>query len=96
MPDRRRSHRKKAFLAAYLVLEDRPAPVFCLVRDVSPQGARLELIEGGTSLPEAFVLSIGGRDRLYHAEVTWRQPNEVGVRFLAKVLGSQPAWSEAS
>ena len=83
MPEQRRTFRKRAFMAAYVLAIDAPTPLFCLVRDMSQTGARLELSEG-TVLPGTFELHITGRRRVYRAEVIWRRAEEVGIRFLAR------------
>ena len=95
MPEQRRTYRKRSFMAAYVGMRDASTPLFCLVRDVSPTGARLELI-GAPDLPDRFDLTITGRDRLYSAEVVWRRSNQIGVRFVAKALASDAALCRAS
>ena len=57
MIERRRAVRTKVFLAAQIRTARRPPLVFdCVVRDVSPLGARLELRDTST-LPNIFELT---------------------------------------
>lgn len=85
MPEQRQSSRKRSYKAAYVCAVDGAAPVFCLVRDMSTWGARIGFVDGAT-VPATLDLHIGGKNRVYRAEVVWRRPAEVGVRFTAKAL----------
>lgn len=96
MPEKRRTFRKRAFMAAYVCAPEASAASFCLVRDLSSTGARIAFINGA-ALPGTFDLQITGRSRIYRAEVIWRRPDEAGVRFLAKTSGADlPVLSQAS
>lgn len=90
VPEQRRTSRKRSFRAALVGRETAPAASFCLVRDLSPSGAKLAGIDVA-GLPDTFELQISGRDRWYRAEVVWRGEAEVGVRFAAEVPRSDPA-----
>jgi len=56
----------------------------CMMRDVSPGGARLQ-IDGGVTVPELFTLMLsklnGKLNR--HCVVSWRKDSEAGVRFVS-------------
>ncbi|HEX4767371.1 MAG TPA: PilZ domain-containing protein [Lichenihabitans sp.] len=81
MHSRRRSYRKKTYLAAFATRGGDHPSLFCMVRDLSPQGARLSLLDGRT-LPDTLDLEINGRAKRLHARVVWRRDDEVGVIFL--------------
>ena len=83
MQDQRRSPRKSSFLAAYASEGSGSPTLFCMVRDVSSRGARLE-IDRAVRLPERFELHINGRERVLHVEVSWRNDTNVGVRFVSQ------------
>src|SRR5262249_52985065 len=81
MIERRRSVRTKVFLAAQIRTVRRPPLVIdCLVRDVSPLGARLELRDT-SALANIFELTFDSGRTLRVCHVVWRTPTDVGVEF---------------
>lgn len=88
MPEQRETSRKRAYMAAYGCAADGGPPLFCLVRDISARGARIGFVDT-TTFPARLDLHIGGRNRVYQAEVVWRRRSEVGVRFTAKTAARQ-------
>jgi hypothetical protein len=56
----------------------------CLVRDISPTGAKLEL-ESISALPREFELEVPQRRAVYPCELKWRRQNAAGVRFKENV-----------
>ena len=83
MIERRRAVRTKVFLAAQIRTTRRPPLVIdCVVRDVSPLGARLELRDTST-LPNIFELTLDSGRTLRACHVVWRTPTDVGVEFSA-------------
>ncbi len=52
----------------------------CLVKDISTNGARLE-VDAPETLPDCFRLHYGG-DKRPKCSVRWRNGNEMGVQFL--------------
>ena len=57
----------------------------CVLSDISDQGARID-VQDSAVLPEHFVLllSANGAARR-NCQVVWRKPNQVGVKFQAKL-----------
>ena len=94
MSEQRRTSRKGSFRAAFIGAEAAPSASFCLIRDLSPSGAKLVAIDA-VELPDRFDLQISGRDRWYRAEVVWRRNAEVGVKFVADVPCSGQALASA-
>ncbi len=90
MLSRRRSYRKKTYLAAFAARSGDHPSLFCMVRDLSPQGARLSLLDGQT-LPDTLDLEINGRTERLRARVVWRRDDEAGVIFLDKTQASPRA-----
>ena len=80
--DRRAVSRKKAFRIAFAGGTDVPEPCFCLIRDMSPAGAMIEVGEAET-LPACFELQLNGNRRSFRAEVRWRQHTMIGLSFAA-------------
>ncbi len=66
----------------------------CLVKDISTNGARLQLPDTGKKLPDCFRLDYGGDERP-KCSVRWRNGNEMGVQFLLRSQLS-PQQSRAS
>jgi hypothetical protein len=60
----------------------------CVVREVSPAGARLE-VDDNWSLPEAFWLRIVGDTAMHFCKIAWRHGASVGVHF---VTGHDGDW----
>lgn len=54
--------------------------VDCIVRDISPGGARLEFLEP-VNLPKEFRLYIVSADLTLPAAGVWQRRNEAGIRF---------------
>ena len=81
MIERRRAVPTKVFLAAQIRTDRRPPLVIdCVVRDVSPLGARLELRDTST-LRNIFELTFDAGRTLRACHVVWRTPTDVGVEF---------------
>jgi hypothetical protein len=77
--DRRKERRVKMLKAGKVVLTDCLA-VNCAVRDISPNGARLEF-EGPVALPETFSLRLVSAELDIPATVIWQRRLEAGIRF---------------
>ncbi len=80
MDERRRSARSVVFKPAQLLAEDRRKVVGCTVRDLSAEGACLD-IESNERLPQHFRLSLDWFRSLRRCEVRWRSASRVGVAF---------------
>src|SRR5262245_27325032 len=79
--NRRKSARQKVFLDGRIYFNNRQSTVDCLVRDFSPDGAKLKVSEA-VAIPETIDLYILARDETYHAKVRWRRGVDVGVSFI--------------
>ncbi len=55
----------------------------CLVKDISTNGARLQLHVTQEKLPDCFRLDYGGEEHP-KCSVRWRNGNEMGVQFLLR------------
>lgn len=64
------------------VLLDSKTLVFCVVRDLSRDGAKIRLARP-IILPDTFELMIAAHDlRLYHVQLRWQRGDFAGVAFL--------------
>ena len=80
MEERRRSVRQKCRLRGRIYFYDGRKSVPCGIRDISYEGARIELLEP-IDIPDAIDLYIPQKHRTMHASVRWRHGNRIGVSF---------------
>lgn len=78
--ERRRSTRRRV-LKSGRILIDGKSVITCTVRNMGPDGVRLE-VPSVLGIPDSFVLEISGESRR-QARVTWRQEKALGVELLA-------------
>ena len=90
MSEHRRETRQRVFLKGRITFNNGASSLDCLVRDLSPTGARLAMSET-TTLPEAFDLYIAQKDKTYRATLRWRREDGVGVAFPEAVAAAAPA-----
>lgn len=79
-PERRRIARQKSFLRGVVSFNNQRSALDCLIRDVSPYGARLVFAEA-VSIPDAIDLYIPQKGQTLRAQVIWRHIQEIGVAF---------------
>ena len=72
--------RLRAILGARIIFANGNSTMDCLIRDISPSGARLEL-GGSVSVPDRFNLFVPQKQKTFRATIKWRRLNEVGVVF---------------
>jgi hypothetical protein len=87
--ERRRAARQKSFLRGTVHFNNRRSVLDCLVRDVSPYGARL-IFSDVVSTPDTMELHIPQKDETLRTHVIWRYGREVGVAF-AHIMKTQQA-----
>jgi len=80
MSEHRREIRQRTFLKGRIIFNKGASSMDCLVRDMSPSGARLSLSET-TTLPDAFELYIPQKDKTYRSTLAWRRLDSIGVTF---------------
>ena len=80
MPHDRRSERRQKVLKEGKVLLADKTFIECIVRDISPGGARVEFA-GPVSLPREFRLHIVSADLTVPATFAWQRRLEAGIRF---------------
>jgi PilZ domain-containing protein len=90
MDERRIGNRHKSFLQGRVYYNNRRASLDCLVRDISPTGARLKF-PGPVTAPEFVELYIPNKDEFYQAQVQWNRGDEIGVHFIRDEAESAPA-----
>ena len=83
MDDKRSGSRTRSFLKGQIVFNNRMSTMDCLVRDISPTGAKLMLAEG-LAIPDMFELVIPQKGKTFRARLSWRRGDEIGVAFSRK------------
>jgi hypothetical protein len=78
--ERRRTARQKSFLRGMVHFNNRRSVLDCLIRDISPYGARL-IFSDAIGTPDTLDLHIPQRDQTLRTHVIWRHGREVGVAF---------------
>ena len=78
--ERRRTARQKSFLRGMIYFNNRRNAVDCLVRDISPYGARL-IFSDAVTTPDVLELYIPQKEQTLRVHVIWRHGQEVGVAF---------------
>jgi hypothetical protein len=77
--DRRRFPRTRCFKGARIVASGHDV-VTCIVRNVSAEGARLQLA-GIVALPDEFDLCFDSGRRVRQCRMMWRTESDVGIWF---------------
>jgi hypothetical protein len=80
MGERRKAARQKSFLRGCIYFNNRRNAVDCLVRDISPTGARL-IFSDAITTPDVVDLYIPQKEQTLRAHVSWRHGSELGVGF---------------
>src|SRR3954469_8849105 len=78
--ERRRITRQKRFLRGMIQFNNRRSVVDCLIRDISPYGARL-IFSDAVTTPDVLELYIPQKEQTLRVQVIWRHGQEVGVAF---------------
>jgi hypothetical protein len=89
MEERRRTVRERTYLGGVVAFNRQASTMDCLVRNLSPRGAKLAL-DGTGILPDSFDLNIERKERSYRARLVWRRFNDVGVAFIDGRVGAKP------
>ncbi|MBV8963327.1 MAG: PilZ domain-containing protein [Hyphomicrobiales bacterium] len=76
--------RSRSFLKATIRFYHRNVTIDCIVRDISPTGAKLE-VDRTHVLPQEFDLEVPQRSAVYPCELKWRKENSAGVHFKENV-----------
>lgn len=79
--DEHRAHQRiRSYLRGEIVHSGGRIRLECTVRDLSPEGARIQ-VAGDITLPDPFELHIPQRGMAEKSHIVWRHGNETGVHF---------------
>jgi PilZ domain len=84
MQERRKTIRNRTFLGGVVAFNKRSSTLDCVVRNFSPEGARI-VFDAAVTLPDEFDLEIRQKERAFRARTIWRGETEAGVAFLDNV-----------
>jgi len=79
-PERRIQRRGRVLKAGKIVFNSNQSVIDCVIRDLSPGGARVQLTQAG-EIPDAFGLFVVNAGVIYPASILWRSRTEHGVIF---------------
>jgi hypothetical protein len=89
MTERRAVPRQRTFLRGVLSFHFGNSSEDCLIRNLTEEGARLELPH--PNAPDAFELLIPARELRRRAHAVWRNGGQIGVRFDAEAAAAAKA-----
>jgi hypothetical protein len=78
--DSRASPRRRRLNGAKIVFNNNASVIDCVVRDISPQGARIR-VASPIGIPDRFDLRIDRSGTTYPSKVAWRSNDQIGVTF---------------
>src|SRR4051812_17119734 len=78
--ERRKTARQKSFLRGTTYFNNRRNAADCLIRDISPYGARL-IFSAAVTTPDVLDLYIPQKEQTLRIHVIWRHGQEVGAAF---------------
>ena len=84
-PNRRSANRSRTYKAGKIISLNFAMTFDCLVRDMSPSGARLA-IDSVLGLPAEFFFFLPGDRLVARARIAWRAPAQVGIQFLEALV----------
>jgi hypothetical protein len=87
--ERRRTARQKSFLRGMVYFNNRRSVADCLIRDISPYGARL-IFSDTITTPDIIDLYIPQKEQTLRSHVIWRIGHDVGVAF-PQAVQTEPA-----
>ena len=79
--ERRASSRQRRLHGGKIVFNNNASSIDCVVRDMSPTGARL-VVASPIGIPDWFDLRINRNGVSYSSKVVWRSADQIGVTFL--------------
>ena len=93
--EKRRSPRRVALMPAELFYPNQNQYLVCMVRDLSQDGALLD-VPMAKQMPFVFWLRLDGETTLRFCTVAWRSDNHLGVEFTEQILDRQriERWGE--
>ncbi|MDE2364478.1 MAG: PilZ domain-containing protein [Hyphomicrobiales bacterium] len=83
----RKAERVRSLLSARVVFNDSKSTLDCVIRNISPVGARLEIADS-MALPTEFELQIPTKGKSFRAQIVWRSDGLVGVEMIDRTAAA--------
>ena len=83
--EKRRSPRRESLMPAVIFYPNQNQHVACMVRDLSQDGALLDVLLA-KEMPLVFWLRLDGETTLRFCTVAWRSDNHLGVEFSEQII----------
>jgi PilZ domain len=83
--EKRRSPRREALMPAMIFYPSQNQNVVCMVRDLSQDGALLD-VPLAKEMPFVFWLRLDGETALRFCSVAWRSDHHLGVEFSEQII----------
>lgn len=77
----RGTDRVRSFLRARILFNNNNSTIDCIVKNISPNGAKIEL-SNTTTVPGEFTLDIPAKSQTVRARIMWRDTEAIGVQFI--------------
>ena len=90
MIERRALVRHKTFIKGRIYFNNRLSSVDCIVRDMTENGARLQVPES-VAVPDSFEIYLPNKDEQFRAQVQWRKSDQIGVSWMSESAFRQKA-----
>lgn len=95
MHERRKEGRSRSYLGGQAAFNHRNSTMDCLIRNISPSGAKLDVSDGHSTVPDEFELSIPVKSGHFRAHIRWRRNDELGVALMPSPTFADPAVDDA-
>jgi hypothetical protein len=83
--------RIRSFLRAQIVFNNRMSTIDCIIKNISPAGAKIAL-SNLLAVPTEFEIYVPQKGRSHRARLVWRDHESVGVEFTdVQPAGAAPA-----
>ena len=92
MTERRRQYRDRTLRGARIAFGNMSITIDCVVRDLTPRGARLRM-PSTVGVPSVFHLLHQRDGAIQRCKVAWRTETEVGVEFIDQAASAVAAQS---
>lgn len=79
--DRREAHRQRVLKRGVLILNDGFSTIDCVIRDISPTGARVA-VDGHFTAPRFVELLMIDKNEKWRAETRWQNGSHLGLQFV--------------
>jgi hypothetical protein len=90
MIERRALVRHKTFIKGRIYFNNRLSSVDCIVRDMTENGARLQVPES-VAVPDVFEIYLPNKDEQFRAQVQWRKSDQIGASWASESALRQKA-----